>query len=420
MGYKYTDIKRFIEDNNCKLLTEEQEYENTQTKLNIECECGNKFITTFSRFKNRNKRQCNECGIKNSIRKQSKKIDFNCDNCGKKSQQQPWQYNASDKHFCCKECHLEYQKRENVRCICDSCGKEFTKIRSLYNENGYNYCCHECEVSGRHLHQGGEKHPRWKGGEINTTCDICGKHIKVKRCVYLSKQKHFYCSKKCCDLGKSKYKEDINVIRISKKQYVCECCGNTFYEFPNKMFNRKFKTCSRECLNIVCRGEKHPLYIGRIKVNCSYCNKEIDIYERDYKLRDNHYCNKECASKHHGELFSGEKHPRWNFDLTENERLIGRKVEGYNKWRNDVFDRDCYTCVVSGKCGGKLNVHHLYSYDTYEEFRMELWNGVTLSEDIHKEFHSKYGYGNNTLEQFEEFYKIKTGKEFIINRELLP
>lgn len=63
-GKTYEDIKEFIELYNCKLLTSKNEYENYKTKLNIICNCGNKFTTSFEKFLHRNKRQCNTCGLK--------------------------------------------------------------------------------------------------------------------------------------------------------------------------------------------------------------------------------------------------------------------------------------------------------------------------------------------------------------------
>lgn len=68
--FSYDYVKDFIELNDCKLLS--KEYVNIDSELNIKCNCGNEFSTTFYKFKERNKRQCNDCGnkikaIKNSI-----------------------------------------------------------------------------------------------------------------------------------------------------------------------------------------------------------------------------------------------------------------------------------------------------------------------------------------------------------------
>lgn len=70
--YKY--VQDFVKNNSdCELLS--KEYKNTTTKMLFQCKCGNKFETTFSNFKGRNKRHCDECGIKNMILKQSKTHD---------------------------------------------------------------------------------------------------------------------------------------------------------------------------------------------------------------------------------------------------------------------------------------------------------------------------------------------------------
>jgi len=62
--HKYTieELQEFIEiqsNSSCKLLS--KEYKDCKTKLSIKCSCGNDFKTTFDSFKNKNKRQCNEC-----------------------------------------------------------------------------------------------------------------------------------------------------------------------------------------------------------------------------------------------------------------------------------------------------------------------------------------------------------------------
>lgn len=59
-------MKGFIEtesESGCELIS--KEYTNSTTKLEIKCACTNVFFTTYSKFKNRNKRQCNDCGNKN-------------------------------------------------------------------------------------------------------------------------------------------------------------------------------------------------------------------------------------------------------------------------------------------------------------------------------------------------------------------
>ena len=62
----YSDIKAYIEGENgngCKLLTNEIDYINTNEDILIKCSCKkeNKFITTYDRFKNQNKKQCDDC-----------------------------------------------------------------------------------------------------------------------------------------------------------------------------------------------------------------------------------------------------------------------------------------------------------------------------------------------------------------------
>lgn len=104
---------------------------------------------------------------------------------------------------------------------------------------------------------------------------------------------------------------------------------------------------------------------------------------------------------------TGPAHPNWNPDLTDEERKDQRKYYEYTVWRNEVFERDNYTCQLCGDDrGGNLVAHHLNSYHDNPELRTEVKNGITLCEDCHKRFHAEFGYGNNTKEQFDKF-KIK-------------
>lgn len=102
----------------------------------------------------------------------------------------------------------------------------------------------------------------------------------------------------------------------------------------------------------------------------------------------------------------GEKHPRWDESRTHEQRTKERKTFEYSQWRTSVFERDDWKCkVCNDDKGGNLTAHHLNSYDEFENERYLIDNGVTLCDKCHKSFHSKFGYGKNTREQFESFLK---------------
>ena len=64
--------------------------------------------------------------------------------------------------------------------------------------------------------------------------------------------------------------------------------------------------------------------------------------------------------------------------------------------------KSSYTCK---KCGnrGDLNAHHKNSWHSFPDQRFNLDNLVCLCVPCHREFHSIYGYKNNTEEQIQEY-----------------
>lgn len=104
------------------------------------------------------------------------------------------------------------------------------------------------------------------------------------------------------------------------------------------------------------------------------------------------------------EARSGKNHWKYNPNLTDKERQKRDMFNGeIRKWRDKVYERDDYTCRVCSSKGGKLNAHHLNSWDEHEHDRFNLNNGTTLCETCHKNFHMLFGYGNNTAKQFRYY-----------------
>lgn len=94
---------------------------------------------------------------------------------------------------------------------------------------------------------------------------------------------------------------------------------------------------------------------------------------------------------------------------------------GYIRWAQDVKRRDNYACIICNRKGVALNSHHLNSWADFPAERYDVANGATLCTFHHEDFHSKYGKGGNTEEQFKEYREIAdiliklSNKETIIN-----
>lgn len=158
--------------------------------------------------------------------------------------------------------------------------------------------------------------------------------------------------------------------------------------------------------------------IRRKEISRQVANNFLQTKESRDSLRESmksdEYINK-CSIVKVGKLnpmygVTGEQNVLWNSEKTREQRQKDRKLHENWQWRKDIFERDNYTCQITGeRKGNYLIVHHLNSYNSDIANRFNIDNGITILENIHKLFHHQYGYGNNTKEQFEEFkqnYKL--------------
>ena len=142
------------------------------------------------------------------------------------------------------------------------------------------------------------------------------------------------------------------------------------------------------------------------------------------------------------ERMSGVNSPNWKGGITPIKEHLG-KIPIVKQWFDDSKRQANYTCELTGKVGYKLNTHHLKAFSTivleahelhniqikprvkdYTEEELHKleeyvasWhkdnsNAVVLSEEAHRLFHSLYGSGSNTPEQYEEFKQRYMAGEF--------
>lgn len=134
----------------------------------------------------------------------------------------------------------------------------------------------------------------------------------------------------------------------------------------------------------------------------------------------------------------GEFHPNWQGGKTEIKMHLRRIV---CDWKQEVLHINNYTCNITGQIGGKLQVHHLKSFnvivdeahklnnieikstvsdytkdeltllENYVREQHTLDSGVVLTEKLHREFHKLYGYGDNTPKQYYDFKQAQLNSQ---------
>ena len=163
-----------------------------------------------------------------------------------------------------------------------------------------------------------------------------------------------------------------------------------------------------------------------VDLSCDNCGKDLKWTYNDYNNR-NH--DGKCYCKRCGKIVfhSGENNNRWNPNLTNEERITKRNYPEYLEFIKSVLARDNYTCQCCGKNhSNEMEVHHLYGYSGFPEYRVDQTQAITLCKECHKAFHYwhrlKYGFenkGNCTREQYEKWLGNIIGKLKEYNGELI-
>jgi len=127
------------------------------------------------------------------------------------------------------------------------------------------------------------------------------------------------------------------------------------------------------------------------------CGNSVTKTFADMKRYQNAWCF-ECSVKHR--FLRGSAHPKWKGGMNPDSQANDSEVQA---WRRTIVRRANFTCSITGKVGLTMSAHHLWNYADYSDKRYDLGNGVCILRTLHEDFHNKYGYGNNTPDQFAEF-----------------
>lgn len=134
---------------------------------------------------------------------------------------------------------------------------------------------------------------------------------------------------------------------------------------------------------------------NRSRTGCPCCGKaqvSEKLYDRQYSEET---ISRMSVSARQRPLRGG-KPRRWRHD------------SDYLKWRKQVFERFDFRCAITGISKdkvppGDLVVHHLNGAKHYPHLIYVPENGIVLTKELHMAFHNEYGYGKNTVFQFQSF-----------------
>lgn len=208
--------------------------------------------------------------------------------------------------------------------------------------------------------------------------------------------------------------KDLSVGCRTEITAICDKCGS-----ENKIIYKHyalvaFKHNNGEYFCDACRvpNLKEKL-MDTYGVENQFQRKEIQEKSKDTCMK--HFGTEYYAqTKMHSESMKGERNNFWIDG--RNANYVARNSSSTKTFARLVKQRDNYTCFACGykaiPKNGKtreVEAHHIIGYAVNPEIAWDLNNGITLCRKCHKNFHTIYGYGENTKDQFNEWL-ISKGK----------
>lgn len=368
------------------------------------CEmCGKEFsdYCKTTRFCSRN------CYDKN--RKENGKLkEIVCPVCNKTFRQK-----YSKQIFCSVECRVKPTEKQ-IECICEYCKKPFNRKKSEVNKNIHHYCSIDCK----------NKAIRWSDEDISILKNNYGKMTYKEMSDLLSTHRTIKeIRRKAISIGITSSKEwSEEETEILIDNYSAKSMDEVIALLPNRSQSAILGKAKM-------LGLKSYFYLNRVYT------EEEEMYLKENYLNKN---NEELAEELNRSPNGIAQH-LWSLKLYRpNDRSGYTNLSEYIRgrlipWFKQVKQNNHFTCAITGT-KSNIVVHHIYGFnlilneavdqinfpiydnigdysdDQLEEIFTVFYNlqesyksYICITENIHKQFHSIYGYGNNTEEQWNEF-----------------
>jgi len=283
------------------------------------------------------------------------------------------------------------KKRTSLKIKCNKCGNEEIKEQfDLFTKD--KVFCHNCNN-------------RKKANKLNIDDEILS--IQNKFNINITKSEKinnetfiFFKCKNCNEETKSSiYEYTRNNSQIKFAGYCWKCAQNKRkWKNQNKTIDVKEWFINK---GIEPLFDEYKNSYTFLDIRCKCGNK----FQMTFKNRFNHDKDWIPTCQDCQDL---DRLSKYNYTYN---RYDCRKKDGV--WSKQIKKKFNNKCVITGDTE-KIISHHLNGYNSYPEQKYDINNGIVINEQLHNEFHLTYDKykGNCTLQQFEEFFEMKTNKKF--------
>jgi len=198
-------------------------------------------------------------------------------------------------------------------------------------------------------------------------------------------------------INAKKYAYDFYVGPVRKSASIFNSCGNKLCVNPNHMM-------LLEEWKVYKKGQKEAYdpSTARLDLKGQRFGRLVPIQHGEYTKGDNKstwVCRCDCGNYKTVRTKCLTKGVTKSCGCLQHETFGGKYV---GKFRKRVLKQKGELCDIC-QSPRIINAHHLFSQHDHPSLRRLVCNGVPLCLDHHEGFHTIYGYGYNTPQQYMEY-----------------